>query len=216
MQIGEHNVKRLTDPQEKILTFIRERIRDEGRPPTHDEIRREFGLKSAFGVRQHLRLIQEKGHIALSTGKSRGIRVLLPAVGDVMPYDATKISVVGRIAAGRPMLAEEQVERTIRVSDTLFPKGVLFALWVRGDSMTKVGINDGDLAVIRQQAKVEDGEIAAVQIGDEATLKRVYVGSHRIRLKAENDTFPDMLFSNGGDADVRILGRYVGLIRSLR
>lgn len=82
--------------------------------------------------------------------------------------------------------------------------------------MVKVGIADGDLAVIRQQARVEDGEIAAVRIGDEATLKRVYVGSGEIRLKAENDTFPDMVFANVSGADVHVLGRYVGLIRTLR
>jgi len=206
----------LTKRQGRILTFIQKCICDEGMPPTHDEIRNEFGLKSAFGVRQHLELIQKKGYIELCAGKSRGIRVLLPVMDDVMSCGVMQIPVVGRIAAGRPILAEEQLERKIPISETLFPKGVLFALWVRGDSMIKVGISDGDLAVIRQQAMVEDGEIAAVQLGEEATLKRVYVGSDSIRLKAENDAFPDMLFSNGGDDDIRILGRYVGLIRSLR
>jgi len=202
--------------QERILTFIRQRVYDEGKPPTHDEIRSEFGLKSTFGVRQHLRLIQEKGYVELCAGKSRGIRVLLPAVDDVVPPGVMEIPVMGRIAAGLPILAEEQLEQKIAVSEALFPKGVLFALRIRGNSMVKVGITDGDLAVIRQQARVEDGEIAAVRIGDEATLKRVYVGAKGIRLKAENDAFPDMIFANGSGADVHVLGRYVGLIRSLR
>ena len=206
----------LTKRQGRILTFIQKCICDEGMPPTHDEIRNEFGLKSAFGVRQHLELIQKKGYIELCAGKSRGIRVLLPAVDDALPLGVTEIPVVGHIAAGQPILAEEQLERKIPISASLFPKGVRFALWVRGDSMVKVGITDGDLAVIRQQERVEDGEIAAVQIGDEATLKRVYVGSGGIRLKAENDAFPDMTFSNGSGAEVHVLGRYVGLIRSLR
>ena len=202
--------------QKKILTFIQKCISDEGKPPTHDEIRREFGLKSTSGVRQHLKLIQKKRYIELCAGKSRGIRVLLPAVDDVVPSGVMEIPVVGRIAAGLPILVEEQLEQKIAVSEALFPKGVLFALRVRGDSMVKVGITDGDLAVIRQQERVEDGEIAAVRIGDEATLKRVYVGARGIRLKAENDAFPDRVFANSSGADIHVLGRYVGLIRSLR
>jgi repressor LexA len=98
----------------------------------------------------------------------------------------------------------------------MFPRGNLFALWVHGESMVKVGITDGDLAVIRQQATVEDGEIAAVQIGEEATLKRVYAEKNHVRLKAENDTFSDMLVANNSGADVRVLGLYVGLIRPAR
>ena len=216
MKIERNSLPQLTKVQGRILTFIQKCVSDEGKPPTHDEIRKEFGLKSTSGVRQHLKLIQKKGYIELCAGKSRGIRVLLPTVNDVASYDVVEIPVVGRIAAGLPVLAEEQFEQKIAVSEALFPKGVLFALRVRGDSMVKAGITDGDLAVIRQQARVEDGEIAAVRIGDEATLKRVYIGSGGIRLKAENDAFPDMMFANGSGADVHVLGRYVGLIRLLR
>jgi len=216
VKIERNSLPPLAKRQGKILTFIQKCISDEGKPPTHDEIRREFGLKSTSGVRQHLKLIQKKGYIELCAGKSRGIRVLLPAVDDVVPSGVMEIPVVGCIAAGLPILAEEQLEQKIAVSEALFPRGVLFALRVQGNSMVKVGITDGDLAVIRQQERVEDGEIAAVQIGDEATLKRVYAGSGKIRLKAENDAFPDRVFANGSGADIHVLGRYVGLIRSLR
>lgn len=216
MQIDkQQTLKPLTEMQERILTYIRARIHEEGMPPTHDEIRSEFGLRSANGVRQHLRLIQDKGYIDLCPGKSRGIR-LRSAVTEDQHQATTEIPILGRIAAGLPILAEERQEGRVTVSETMFPRGNLFALWVHGESMVKVGITDGDLAVIRQQATVEDGEIAAVQIGEEATLKRVYAEKNHVRLKAENDTFSDMLVANNSGADVRVLGLYVGLIRPAR
>ncbi len=204
----------LTARQKEILAFIQARIRDDGMPPTHDEIKDAFGLRSAFGVRQHLRLIRDKGHIELCRGISRGIRIVRAA--PEIPALIRQIPVLGRIAAGEPILAEEHVERWITVSDELYPRGDLFALRVRGDSMVNVGINSGDLAVVRQQQRVENGQIAAVQRDDEATLKRVYTYSDRMVLKAENDTVSDMCVENDPSMAIRVLGLYVGLIRQAR
>ncbi len=201
----------LTARQKEILAFIQARIHDDGMPPTHDEIKDAFGLRSAFGVRQHLRLIRDKGHIQLFPGMSRGIRI--SRVAPEVPTLTRQIPVLGRIAAGEPILAEEHVEGWITVDDELYPRGGLFALRVQGDSMVNVGINSGDLAVVRQQPRVENGQIAAVQRGDEATLKRVYTYTGRMVLKAENDTVSDICIENDPSTVVRVLGLYVGLIR---
>jgi repressor LexA len=210
----EEAAKRLTRQQGRILEYIYSRVKTDGMPPTHDEIAREFGLKSAFGVRQHLRLIRDKGYIYLRPGKSRGIRISTVKQGD--RDGLVEIPVVGRIAAGRPILADEHVEDRISVSDSLFRRGTLFALRVQGDSMVKVGIRSGDLAVIRQQPAVANGQIAAVLLGNEATLKRYRAEGRYIRLTAENDEIADILVDNRPDVDLGILGLYVGLIRQAR
>lgn len=210
----EQAAKPLTRQQSRILEYIRARVQMDGMPPTHDEIAREFGLMSAFGVRQHLRLIRDKGYIDLCPGKSRGIRVLTERQGD--QNGQVEIPVVGRIAAGQPILAEEHLEGRISVSDGLFPRGMLFALRVRGNSMVKVGIRSGDLAVIRQQPIVANGQIAAVLLGDEATLKRFRTRGGHVRLTAENDDVVDIRVHNRSDIELRILGLYVGLIRQAR
>lgn len=202
----------LTGKQSRILTYICSRVQADGLPPTHEEIRRAFKLRSANGVRQHLRLIRNKGYIELYPGKSRGIRVLT-MTADFLQKSLVNIPVVGQIAAGKPILAEENVEDHIAVSGGLFPHGDLFALRVEGDSMTNVGITSGDLAVIRQQPTVDNGRIAAVLSGNEATLKRIYAGKDHIRLEAENDDVADIVITKVQGIDVRILGLYVGVIR---
>ncbi len=211
---SQNAAKPLTKKQKRILDYIRARVRGDGMPPTHEEIMRECDLRGGFGVRQHLRLIQNKGYIKLCPGKSRGIRLLRGNFGE--RRGLIDIPIVGRIAAGQPILAEENLDGSIEVSDDLFPRGVLFALRVQGDSMVKAEINTGDLAVIRQQPVVENGQIAAVQRGDEATLKRLYVYADHICLRAENDVVPDIRVENGSGVDVRTLGLYVGLIRQAR
>jgi len=214
MDVRKETRRKLTEKQKAILTFIRARMRDEGMPPTHDEIANAFGLRSAFGVRQHLRLIRNKGYVELCPGKSRGIRMV--AACQEVPPRIRLIPVVGLIAAGTPILAEENVEVQIAVSEELYPRGDLFALRIRGDSMVNVGINSGDLAVVRQQPRVENGQIAAVRWGDEATLKRVYTYPDHMLLKAENDTVSDMYVENDPNMAVHVLGLYVGLIRQAR
>jgi len=205
----------LTEKQKQIVAYIRTRVERDGMPPTHDEIKREFRLGSAFGVRQHLRLIAKKGHIEVFPGKSRGIHCL-PVEGSEERSGLRDIPIVGRIAAGQPILAEEHRDGSLLVGEGLFPQGVLFALRVRGTSMIKVGIQSGDLAIIRQQPKVENDEIAAVLLGNEATLKRFCHDHGRVTLKAENDDEPDIPVDDRLGVEMRILGLYVGLIRQAR
>jgi len=215
MHLKAQTLGRLTPAQERVLACITSHICADGMPPTHEEIRQELGLRSAHGVRQHLRLIRNKGHIDILPGKSRGIRLLRRAA-EAEPRGIRHIPVVGHIAAGNPILAEENLEGRVAVSEDMFRQGVLFGLRVRGDSMVNVGIRSGDLAIIRQQGAVGNGEIAAVLVGDEATLKRVYVYRGYIRLKAENDSVPDMQIGGDAGTQVRMLGLYVGLIRQTR
>lgn len=183
-------------------------------PPTHDEIAKEFGYRSSFSVRQHLRLIHKKGYIDLYPGKSRGIRVRSETAR--ISGGLVEIPMVGHIAAGRPILAQQNIEDRIMISADLFPRGTLFVLRVEGESMVNVGIRSGDLAVIRQQEVVENGEIAAVLLDDEATLKRFYHHRNHVRLKAENDQMADIRLENRPEMPLRILGLYVGLIRQAR
>jgi repressor LexA len=214
MEQQKEIAKPLTKLQRKILDFIHARAEREGMPPTHDEIAAEFGYRSSFNVRQHLSLIKKKGYLDIYPGKSRGIKV------HVRPNDAhadfVEMPIVGRIAAGVPIFAEEQIEDRICVSRKLFPSGMLFVLRIEGNSMINVGINPGDLAIIRQQENINNGEIAAVLLNEAATLKRFYLRKNYVCLKAENEHFADIRIENNSDTQIRVLGLYVGLIRQVR
>ena len=124
------------------------------------------------------------------------------------------IPLIGSIAAGTPIWAEQNFEGHLPINLNLFGRGELFALHVHGDSMTGAGIRNGDIAVIKRQSIVDNGEIAAVLIEQAATLKRVYLSSNALVLKADNPVFDDLKYSKGQSDSVRILGRYVGLVRT--
>lgn len=204
--------KVLTQRQAEILSFIRKFLKENGVPPTHSEIATQFGLKGTYGVRQHLRLMEKKGYLRLSQGKARGIR-LTSAISSLHDQEIHEIPLIGRIAAGQPVLAVENVEDHLKISAGVFQGKDLFALRVQGDSMINAGIKSGDIAIINQQPEVHNGEIAAVLIDDEATLKRVMLEQNRVRLKAENDHFQDIVITSETDRRFCIAGRFVGLIR---
>jgi repressor LexA len=204
--------KTLTPEQRKVLSFIVHRQRTKGSPPTVREICNHFGYKSANNARQHMRLIEQKGYIRHVPGKSRGIEIV---VGLEQASEASvnevRVPLIGRIAAGVPITAEENCEGYIALDRTLFPSEGLFTLRVSGDSMINAGIFDGDLVIIRQQPIVENGEIAAVIIEGEATLKRFIKKSDYIILRAENPVYGDMVFFS--KTEVWVVGKMVGLIR---
>ena len=204
--------KALTRRQAEILSFIRECLKENGLPPTQNEIAEQFGLKGTYGVRQHLRLMEKKGYLRLSQGKARGIK-LTSAISSLYDREIHEIPLIGRIAAGQPVLAVENVEYHLKISAGVFQQKDLFALRVQGDSMINAGIKAGDIAIINQQPEVHNGEIAAVLIDNEATLKRVMLEQNRVRLKAENDHFQDIIITSETDRRFRIAGRFVGLIR---
>lgn len=185
---------------------------DNGYPPTQAEIREHFGFGSINTVRGHLVLIEKKGYIRLNVGKARGIQFATEPV--FLPQD-NSIPLLGRIAAGVPVWAEQNIEDHIPIPPALFGGGELFALHVFGDSMKGAGIRNGDIAIIQKRDFVENGEIAAVLIEREATLKRVYLAANSLVLKAENPAFEDLKFVKGKSDLIRILGRYQGIVRTM-
>ena len=206
-------VKKLTDKQSRIYDLIVAWQMRNGYPPTQAEIRDHFGFGSLNAVRSHLALIEKKGYIRLNGGRARGIQLAsLPL--PIMRQEENCIPLLGRIAAGIPIWAEQNFEDNLPIPPALFGGGELFALHVLGDSMMGAGIRNGDIAIIRRQDRVENGEIAAVLIEQEATLKRVYLTDERLILKSENTAFKDLKYSEDMKGLVRILGRYQGIVRT--
>lgn len=202
----------LTPKQTKIYEFIRACQMKNGYPPTQAEICNHFGFGSLNAVRNHLALIEKKGYLQLSSGKARGIQLAL------MPSKAgqyeTGIPLLGNIAAGVPIWSEQNIENYLPIPPALFGNGEIFALRVIGDSMTGAGIRNGDIALIERSQNVANGEIAAVLIDNEATLKRVYIRPNSLVLKSENPAFKDLKYAASNHDIVRILGLYRGIIRT--
>jgi repressor LexA len=196
----------LTPTQSKVLKLIQARTQRDGRPPTHDEIAKYFGWKSAFSVRQHLSLIEKKGGLQREKGKARAVR-------SRQTTTLVGIPLLGRIPAGPLLNAIETAGENLAISEGMFRGNRLFALRVDGDSMKCAGIHHGDIAVINHEPEVREGEIAAVRNGDDSTLKRVFRTSTGLLLKADNPEFEDILIPAGEAKDCRVAGRLVGLIR---
>ena len=197
-----------TERQQQIASFLHSESRKRGSAPTQREIAEHFGFASLNSVRSHLRLMEKKGMLNRVPGKARGLKLKYrPAVG---------IPLVGHIAAGHPQIALQDPDEIVPVSPELFPGSELFALRVRGESMKNAGILPGDIAVMNRQSEVADGEIAAVLLDDEATLKYLYRPNGTIILRGANPAFPDIIIRADGQRSVQILGKYVGLIRNQR
>ncbi len=202
----------LTRRQREVLEFVMDQQRHRGAIPTVREIAEHFGFASPNAAAQHLRLIEKKGYVRLLKGRARGI--VVPAVS-AEPDDRTKQApLVGAVAAGRPITALENIEGYVTLDRDLFTGQDVFALRVRGDSMTGVGIHDGDLAVVRKQPEVEDGQIAVVLIDQEATLKRFLRQGDKVVLRAENADYDDIV-TDPRDADVEIVGKVIGIMRKM-
>ena len=202
----------ITPRQKDVLRFIQGFHADNGYGPTVREICRGLGLASPGSLMKHLSALEKAGLLSRSPGKNRTWTVADRASGPSIPL-------VGRIAAGRPWLAEESRETDLPVDPALFGCEETFALRVRGDSMIDAHIQDGDLAVIRPQAEAEDGRIAAVMIEDlepEATLKIWKRYPDRIELRPANAEYSPLVFSGAEQARVRVVGVLVGVIRTGR
>lgn len=204
----------LTPKQKDVFNYIKKQIDSEGFPPTLDEIALHFKYKSINTVREHLRLISNKGYIKVFPNKSRGIQILKP--NDTIILDQLfcddKIPIFGKIAAGVPIFANQETEDHLKLPVGFLSPGNHCALQISGDSMRDVGINTGDIAIIRHQNMVENGEVAAVILEDEATLKRFFKYPDSIVLKSENSELSDISFSIDEYLNVRIVGKLVGLI----
>ena len=202
---------KLTPRQRQVYDFVRTFVAETDSAPTLDEISRHFRFRSSNSARQHLRLIAQKGHITLSPGRARGIRLK----HDCIPAQSVVLApLVGRIAAGDPIGAIENTEARIPVPADLWRGNDLFALRVQGDSMVDAGIYDGDIAIVNAQPVAENGEIVAIVIGEEITLKRFYRSIEGIRLRPENSNYPDMTFSQADSSAIRLAGVLVGTLRT--
>lgn len=197
----------LTERQREVLEFLRDKIND-GFPPTFREIAEHFGIKSTNGVHSILVALEKKGYIRKLNNRSRGF-----ALTELAGGMGWRLPLVGRVAAGSPILAEENIEGHITIDDLHLKDDDMFALRVHGDSMQKIGIMDGDKVIVRRQETAEMGDIVVARIDDEATVKRYFPEGDRIRLQPENDTY-DPIIVQESDGDFHLDGKVVGLIRN--
>jgi repressor LexA len=199
-------MKDLTEKQRIILEFLKEYTRNHGYPPTVREIGEHFKFLWA-AARGHLQALQRKGFIKLNPSRSRGIEI-----PGLMLSTAFMVPVAGKISAGKPILAREDINTHILVDKSLFPHQNAFSLRIAGDSMLEAGIFDGDYVIVKPQKTIEDGEIGVVLIEDEATVKRVYIKNKKIILKPENRSMQPVSYK---PEEVNIIGKVIGLIRKL-
>ena len=201
-------MKGLTSRQREILEFIARYMEQHGYAPSYQEIADAFGIASKQGVVRHLEALERKGYIEKSGATARSIRIVHPEFQP--PGDAVGLPVIGRVAAGFPILAEENVEDYITVPRRFIKQeGRYFALRVHGDSMVNAGILDGDLVIVRSAHRAEPGSIVVALGGDEVTVKRLMVQGNRLFLKAENPDYPDIYPRDAW----QIQGVVVGLLR---
>mgnify|MGYP001095776055 FL=1 len=180
----------LSPKQLKVLEFIRRFMETSGLPPTRGEIAQGLGLKNRQGIDQHLRALEQKGAIELLPGLSRGIRLREEVAAPPQPHPArqspTGLPLLGRIAAGAPILAVENIEEHVAIDGSLFSPHADFLLRVRGDSMRDANILDGDLLAVHRTAHADNGQIVVARLDDEATVKYYERRGHRVRLVPAN------------------------------
>lgn len=199
----------LSHRQTDILEFIKRVIRQKGYPPSVREIGDAVGLMSSSTVHGHLQTLEEKGYIRRDATKPRAIEVL-DSSSDVSQKKIVSVPIVGRVTAGQPILAQENIEDSFPVPADLVNSDTVFMLKVKGESMIEAGIMDGDLILVRQQNTARNGEIVVALIGDEATVKRFFREKTLIRLQPENSTM-EPIYSQ----DVSVLGKVIGVFRIL-
>jgi repressor LexA len=204
----------LTKRQQMVLDYISQSISDRGYPPTLREIGSHMGIRSTNGVNDHLRALERKGYLKREDMKSRALRPV--RVGSAEGDPLVSVPVVGRVAAGRPVLAEENVEDTV-VIDRFFlgNQREVFGLRVRGDSMIDAGIWDGDFIFVRRQMHAEKGDVVVALIGDEATVKYYHPGNDAIRLVAANAAYAPIIIRRDEFRPTQILGVVIGVYRRI-
>src|SRR5713226_473577 len=224
----------LTERQEKILAFIKKSIQDQGYPPTIREIGEHFGIRSTNGVNDHLKALERKGYLMRGELKSRALSIIdggksgaqparfarigrreLSAVGG---SEVVEIPVVGKVAAGAPILAQENITDHVRIDSMLLGDSgrKVFALKVSGDSIIGDGILGGDYIFVRKQLQANPGEIVVAMIEDEATVKRFYPEGDRIRFQPSNPRLKPIYVSREDFRDTQIIGLVVGVYRRVQ
>ncbi|MBQ3203011.1 MAG: transcriptional repressor LexA [Clostridia bacterium] len=193
-------MKPLNEKQQKVLAFVKERLGD-GIPPSVREIGDACGIKSTSTVHAYLKRLEDEGYIDRRSGLNRAIR--LPG------ESVTRVPLLGKVTAGMPILAVEEVEDYVPFSGgNQYPAGELFALRVSGTSMINAGILDRDVVIVRRTNTAQNGDVVVALIGDEATVKRIYMESDHIRLQPENPEFEPIIVK-----EAIVLGKVVSLVR---
>lgn len=208
---------KLTDRQNEILIFIQQFTRENGYPPTLREIGKHFQISSTFGVKRHLEALVKKGYINIESNASRGISLVKKGYEDFGEPSFNednifvKIPVLGRVAAGLPITAIENMEGSLVVDPAFLKKAEdAFALRVKGDSMINVGINDGDLVIVSPNEQSRNGDIVVAILNDEATVKRFELADKKVKLIAENDAYLPIEISK--EDDFRLVGKVKGVV----
>jgi len=216
----------LTQRQQMVLDFIRQSISDRGYPPTLREIGARMGIRSTNGVNDHLRALERKGYLTREDMKSRALRPTSLATqtlgDDAVPsapandVDLVEVQVLGRVAAGLPLLAEEHVVDTVRVDRTLLRGGrEVFGLKVHGDSMIEAGILSGDYIFVKKQLTATRGEVVVALIGDEATVKYYFPEKDHVRFQPANKNMAPIYVRAADFKPTMLLGVVVGVYRRL-
>ena len=209
----------LTKRQEQTLAFIRHSIEERGYPPTLREIGEHMGIKSTNGVNDHLRALERKGYLRREDMKSRALKLVedpknkpaAPSADDLMD-----VPILGRVAAGAPLLAEENVIDNVRIDKMLVRGGKdVFGLKVTGDSMIDAGIFSGDYIFVKKQATADRGEIVVALIGDEATVKYYFPERDYVRFQPANAQMAPMLVRATDFKPTMLLGKVIGVFRKI-
>lgn len=205
--------KELTPRQQEIFDFIQKYVEINGYPPTYREIGAKFEIVSTFGVKRHLDALVKKGFMTMESNQSRTLSLVeTDLTNKPSNSNSIEIPIVGRVAAGYPILAEENVEGTLALDVSLIrSKANCFGLKVRGDSMINAGIFEGDLVIVEQEKNVKNGDIVVAMIQDEATLKRYERKDDTIFLIPENQNYSPIEVSNR--EDFSIIGKIIGVFR---
>lgn len=209
----------LTARQQQILNLIQQAIAQTGAPPTRAEIATQMGFRSANSAEEHLKALAKKGVIDLVSGTSRGIRLRSnpPTSGHQLGLPLPSLSqlclpLIGRVAAGSPILAEAHVEQSYQIERSLFQRQPDYLLKVRGMSMRDIGILDGDLLAVQATKEARNGQVVVARLGEEVTVKRFLRRPHAIELHAENPDFAPIVVAPGEPFEIE--GLAVGLIRN--
>lgn len=203
----------LSEKQVEILNYMKKEIMAKGYPPAVREICQAVGLKSTATVHSHLKKLEEKGFIRKDPTKPRAIEILdreNEELVDVPKHETINIPVVGKVTAGMPILAVENIEDTFPVPVEFVGNDITFMLSVTGDSMVNAGILDGDYILVKQQNTANNGDIVVALIDDEATVKRFYKETDHFRLQPENDAMSPIIVDH-----VMILGKVRGVFRRM-
>ena len=202
---------KLTNRQSDVLETIREFISETGFPPTRAEIARRLGFKSPNAAEEHLKALCKKGAIEMLSGASRGIRLVERASNDDLKEDLG-LPVIGKVAAGYPILAQENIASHVNIPASMFSPQADYFLSVSGTSMKNIGIMEGDLLAVHKTTTVRNGQIVVARIGDEVTVKRFEQNGKIVRLIPENEEFTDIIVDLESE-DFAIEGLSVGVIR---